>query len=218
MESVAATIFAELRTRVPALGEEHSFEFWARMPQLRLEEAAELMLGRLPDATFLTSSGVREVSPSLAHMIALQFEVLKRAVKAGELTRDPSPAQLRDWANTREISLPEEFASSIPDYLCDEPDEHVHQLIPLDSAASNSNSRIEDLRKQNQTLMCMLAGIAKEKLRYDPASRNDAAKVISDITQRSYGIEITPETIRNHLKRADAYAEKLGKQRGKQNE
>jgi len=189
------------------------FEFWNQASALKPKEAVALSLGKDPRLLKLKQlKRIRKEGSAFADDYFDRFELLKRAVAVGELSKPIGKADFLRWASKKAWSVPAQMGVVAGDDA--EPPEPLSKAEPaaasnLDPAVPSQKKLINELRAErtanqikHRSLIKLVGTLAYAYHGYDPESgRNNTVNTIFQDAE-NYGLDIGKDAIRGYLREA----------------
>ena len=185
------------------------FEYWAKFPLWRLDEAVALTLGKDPRVvTWSKIEEYAETSPFAARFANLR-RFVQRAKEAQQVPELVPPADYISWAKANNIDLPPELEKSVQAFSGTAPDwKALYEEAKLKLASVTDE--LERLRAAGESLgekekisfYKLLLGMAVVKYGYRPQQGRspNARKITGDLGK--VGISINEDTVRDKLQKA----------------
>lgn len=186
---------------------------WAKVAFWNPDEIAALSLGYDPtDASFDSYKGHNWAGrlEELDHRIL----AARRAVEAGQIGEQCAPNEAIEWMNKYDIVFPKVLSAAVNEYypitererVSAEVTRHLVFLVKkLRAELAEGRSQLSDLNEEVPPLKLksyelMIAGMAVVGYTFDPSKKQNKANndIADDVAK--IGPQLTPETIRNHLK------------------
>ncbi len=185
------------------------FQYWAKFPLWRLDEAVALTLRKDPRVvTWSKIEEYAETSPFAARFDNLRRFVL-RAREAKRLPELVSPTDYISWAKANHIDLPPELEKSVQAFSGQATDwkarceERTQQLALVTKELERLRAAGKSLgEKEKSSLFRMILTMAIKGYVFDPhATKSDTATEIASDSEE-LGISISDDTVRKWLRKA----------------
>lgn len=176
--------------------DEIDFSYWCKLPLWTIEEAVALSFGKNPEKVNWDSiKEHKKHSRFVANYEQVRQLALRTRMSGEQLTDPLPPLQFIDWAETHEISFPEEIEKKVKTWQNKKKKDAKAKKIKNFEGSPINPKVLESLSK-------MLLGMAMDKYGYDPrAARTSTSALISENLKKK-GICIDADTIRTRLKEA----------------
>lgn len=232
-EEEARALYDEQHFHKPSA--DADFEYWARMPHWTVDEAVALTLGKAPEQLRWHTVEKAADRSSVAAEYRRRRELALRSLAWKHLTDPVLPSVFITWADRIGMTVPDGLRTALDAQAVKEPDyrslyesllaacaetenlvadvyEELRKMKAHQDAAQAENRASKAIgTKERESMMAIIAGMAMEGYKYNPASaKNLATKdIASDIAQ--VGLSLDVDTVRKYVSAAVKFASDNGK-------